>query len=518
MIPPHRPMVPAVSIAQLKITEPPPMKAAPRNYPLIVSLTALILAPLAHAQIVVTRTFTPALLVPDSGEVVDARTFDVGGGAISNLEVDVVLSGASGQSMFNGDYYVTLGHASASAVLLNRSGVTGSNPYGYSDNGIAVTFADYAAYGDIHAYRTTLGGAPAGGVLTGTWAPDGRLVDPANVNGTEARTNTLSAFNGAAPSGEWRLFISDEGAGGAAQLDLWRLRMTVTPDGVSQLNLSDAQLTAGSTASIANPIAISGINRITGSANVTLSGALTGTGTLTKEDAGHLILIQPGAFTGNVAVTGGTLELPAGLAGMGGNLTIAAGSSLIASGSITRDVILQGTTTGPAVGSGQALTFSGTVAGAGNYFGNIVMAGDFSPGNSPAIVSVTGNLSLGASTTMEIGGLTAGIGGYDQLLVSGTLNFGGTLIVSVINNFSPSAGQSFQLFNASAYTSSFSDYQLASLSGALQWNTANLASTGVISVSAIPEPATVAFWFGAVVLALSAYRRRHATHAKTLRP
>jgi hypothetical protein len=468
--------------------------------------TGFALVSLAPAQIVVTRTFRSNLVIPDSGEVADVRSFDIGGGTIANTQVDVGLSGVGGLPMFNGDYYITLSHDSASAVLLNRAGVSGSNPFGYSDNGFAVTFADSGS--DIHFYRNSLGGAPAGGVLTGTWAPDGRLIDPATINGTEARTATLSAFNGLNASGEWRLFISDAGVGSAAQLDYWRLRMTITADGVSQLNLADSQLSAPSATSLSNPIYITGASSVTGASNLTLTGALTGTGSLTKEDSGYLILAAPGALVGGVTVAGGTLGLPSGFGGSGGNLTVAAGANVIASGSIMRDVMLQGTLTGPAVGSGQALILSGTVTGAGNYIGNIAMTGNFSPGNSPAVVSFVGNLSLGALTTMEIGGLTPGTGGYDQLQVSGTLNFGGTLAVSLINGFTPSAGQTFLLFDAGTYTGAFSDYQLASLPGGLQWDTTALQSAGTLSVSAIPEPATIALLSGAAVLAFALYRRR----------
>ena len=65
-------------------------------------------------------------------------------------------------------------------MLLNRVGRTASNPVGFADSGLDVSFDDAAANGDIHVYRAVTN-PPAGTPLTGTWQPDGRLADPAVV-------------------------------------------------------------------------------------------------------------------------------------------------------------------------------------------------------------------------------------------------------------------------------------------------------------------------------------------------
>ena len=476
------------------------------------SVVALLLAPLASAQILVTRTFMPNLVIPDFGEVVSAPTIAVGGGTIQNLQVDLQLMAVAGSGpMFNGDYYATLGHGAGFAVLLNRPGRTASNGVGYSDNGFNVTFADNAATGDIHAYRTAVGGPPPGGMLAGLWAPDGRNVDPATVNGTEPRTATLSSFNGLSPDGEWRLFISDEGAGGVARLASWTLRMQIMPDASTLLRLSDFDL-AGAAApqTLTNPFEFTGTSKVSGNYDLTLQGALTGTGTLTKEGTGKLVIHNPAGFAGALAVTAGTVELPAGLTGSGGGVTVGATGRLSALGAVTRNLVNQGVIVGPAIGSGQFLVFNGTVSGAGAYEGRIAMNGTFSPGNSPGIVNVTGDLLLDSANllTMELGGTTAG-SEYDRINVTGLLTFGGTMTVSLINGFSPISGQSFQLFNAGSWSGTFSTLQLPGLSGGLAWNTNQLTSSGLLSVtSAIPEPATVALGFGLVALGVAAWRRR----------
>ena len=72
------------------------------------------------------------------------------------------------------------------------------------------------------------------------------------------------------------------------------------------------------------------------------------------------------------------------------------------------------------------LTFSSKVTGAGDFEGNVLFANVFSPGNSPASVSLE-NVCFDATNVlkMEIGGITAG-DDYDQLIVSGTAELGGS--------------------------------------------------------------------------------------------
>lgn len=463
------------------------------------------------AQILITRTFTLNTPVPDFGELASAPVLNLGGGTVQNVQVGLTLtSGTTGGPMFNGDIYASLGHGTGFAVLLNRPGRTAANSFGYSDAGMTVTFADNAANGDVHNYQTALGGAPAGGVLTGTWAPDGRNANPSTVTDATARTAMLSSFNGLASDGEWRLLVSDESGGAVAEVVSWTLKLVVQPDALQQMSLSDTEFAPNAgPQTLANPLQFTGTNTISGNYDVTLQGALTGSGTLTKQDNGTLTLLNPDGFAGALAVAGGTLALPSGFGGSGGSLSVGASASIAGSGTISRALANQGSVSGPALGSGQFLTFSGGVTGAGNYSGRIAMAGSFSPGNSPASVTFHGDLTLGSANllTMEIGGLVPGTG-FDQLLVSDTIAFGGTLQVTLINGFTPSAGNSFQLFSAGTYASAFDAQQFATLPGSLVWDASQLTSTGVLSVTAIPEPATFAIWSAALALGATLWRRR----------
>ena len=128
------------------------------------------------------------------------------------------------------------------------------------------------------------------------------------------------------------------------------------------------------------------------------------------------------------------------------------------------------------------ITLSGYVKGVGT-FDNVNFTGTFSPGLSPTILSV-GNTALSPTSTliMELGGSAAGIG-YDQLQSSGALVFDGTLRVSLINGFTPTAGQSFNLFDWISQNGTFDTLDLPALAG-LAWNTSALYTSGMLSVAA----------------------------------
>src|SRR6185436_18333622 len=103
---------------------------------------------------------TPGTAIPDDNAVGLGYHFTVSDPAqqIASVTVSFAISGG-----YNGDIYAYLSHGDGFAVLLNRVGVTGVNANGYPDNGFNVTLA--ASGNDINDYRTTLGGAPPGGVL-----------------------------------------------------------------------------------------------------------------------------------------------------------------------------------------------------------------------------------------------------------------------------------------------------------------------------------------------------------------
>ena len=193
---------------------------------LIVPLLACSSVP-AFASLFV---FNPNLAIPDNSilGVANTQAISMPAGFITNVKLSLNIVGTpSASNAFNGDFYAYLQHSSGFSVLLDRAGRTVSNPFGYGDSGFNVVFDDAALNGDIHSYRDLVN--PAGGVLGGTWQPDGRLANPNSVLSTDPRTAMLSSFNGLDPNGLWTLFVADVSPISTGTLKSWTLDLTVAP-------------------------------------------------------------------------------------------------------------------------------------------------------------------------------------------------------------------------------------------------------------------------------------------------
>jgi hypothetical protein len=139
------------------------------------SLTACVLAGLcgtAAAQL----AFDFSIGLPDGGQIPDGnlagwsdtRTLSgLPSGSILDLNVRLSVSGG-----YNGDLCGYLTHGSGFTILVNRVGRTASNPFGYENAGLSVTFDDEAVgSADIHSYQNMGGYSVFGGAV---WRPDAR--------------------------------------------------------------------------------------------------------------------------------------------------------------------------------------------------------------------------------------------------------------------------------------------------------------------------------------------------------
>ena len=174
----------------------------------------------------VTNSFSVNQSIPDGSAsgLSDTHVLDFhsqGLFSITDLTVTLNISGG-----FNGDYYGYLVHGNSFVVLLNRSGKTASNSFGYADSGFNITLSDGAAT-DIHNYQSIT--VPVG-PLTGTWQPDGRNFDPELVLDTTPRSGSLSSFTNEIPNGEWTLFLADTDFGDQGTLVSWSMTITAVPE------------------------------------------------------------------------------------------------------------------------------------------------------------------------------------------------------------------------------------------------------------------------------------------------
>ena len=143
-----------------------------------------------------------------------------------------------------------------------------------------------------------------------------------------------------------------------------------------------------------------------------------GTVALTKTTAGTLILDTANSYTGGTAINGGILHV-----------SNAAGS---------------------ATGTGTVTVASvATLQGTGFIGGPVMNNGSRRARRSAGILTIENSYtqSAGGTLEIEIGGTTLG-SQYDRLTIAGSASLDGILDVSLINGFTPSAGQQFTILTA----------------------------------------------------------------------
>lgn len=222
-------------------------------------------------------------------------------------------------------------------------------------------------------------------------------------------------------------------------------------------------------------------------------GTLNNTGTA----AVSLLNLSSGTVSGtsgsDVLVVAGTMNWTGGAISTG-QVTVNSGSTLSISGSGTktmnRDISNSGTTT---------WTGSGNISGSGSFANQasgsfnaqttasmavtaVSNAGIINIGASPSTTNITGNYTNTGTLNIELGGTTAGTQ-YDVLNITGAATLGGTLNLTLINGFTPSLANAFQIINYTSRTGAFSTINGQSVAGGLflrpDYNATNLTLTTV---------------------------------------
>ena len=195
----------------------------------------------------------------------------------------------------------------------------------------------------------------------------------------------------------------------------------------------------------------------------------TMTGTVTEE------FINIGVLTKNTAGTTTTMNIPFS---NNGTVEVLEGSLVFQQGLENgEDVVLD--LGGGTLNPGETLTIDSgdSLIGSGALSANLTNSGTVSPGNSPGTITVNGDYTQEASGTLaiEIGSTTPGTE-HDQLVVTGAATLGGTLTVTLINDFSPELGDSFTIMTYGSVSSAFASVSLPSLDPGLKWGV-SLGST-----------------------------------------
>ena len=233
--------------------------------------------------------------------------------------------------------------------------------------------------------------------------------------------------------------------------------------------------------------------------------------------SGRLIIGHERNYDNSVTITnGGALIARSGvtIAQSGGSLNTL---NLDDGGRLTVGTNFNASMIGFNYNSGSTLAVEGQLSGlssleaghrleTADVLGDMLVHGTFAPGNSPADSIVDGILTIAANGTleMEVAGDLPG-SEYDHLTVTDAAYLEGTLDIVLLDDFSVTYGDSFDLFNWDGGVSGeFASISSAALTGDLEWDTSELYTEGTLSV--IPEPSSLLLM--GVVAGLGLFIRR----------
>jgi fibronectin-binding autotransporter adhesin len=308
-------------------------------------------------------------------------------------------------------------------------------------------------------------------------------------------------------------------SGGAVNIALNNNRMLVGNKFDSTINVSGGTLTISGTPGVyvGGDIAFAASNAL-GTVNVSTGGVIDiqGSGALilgqnqtnglTTGATGRLNINQGGTFRTTRALTAGTNGISTGAVNLNGG-TLAAGANVANLINVTTATVasnstfdtgsfdsgigqnLAGTGTLTVIGSGTlrlngtntppVVVSTGATLGGTGAVGDLTVNGTLAPGTAATngVFTATGSLSVPGTGRFRV----FGNGVNDRLLASGGASLGGTVAVTVDDEYTPASGDTFDLVDGTI--SGTPALSLPALEAGLVWVTNNFTATGVLSVT-----------------------------------
>jgi fibronectin-binding autotransporter adhesin len=434
-----------------------------------------------------------AALGSTSGVTVGSgATMDLNGKAVTATP-GVTISGTGVGA--NGALVNNSGTAATFNGVINATvGVTFSvGGSGNSTLGGAIGTSGASTLTKVGAGTVTLGGSADNFALTATVSAGTLVLGKTSTASVHSVGSGLTVSGGTAQlggSGGDQIYDgASVSVSGGATFDLNTFSETI--NGLSGAGTVDTVAGGTSTLTVGSNNATSSFSGVIKNTTGSLSLSKTGTGTQT--------LSGTNTYTGATTISGGVLAINGSTTS---NTTVASGGTLGGSG------IVGGTVT-------------------------VQSGGTLAPGNSPGLLTVSGNLTLsaGSTTTMQLQSTTRG-SGYDAIdLANGaTITYGGTLQL----DFTGFAGgwNVFDLFNFNTTPNSGLHFSAVNVTTAIGGGSVSLSRTGQMwtatlntvdysfnevtgNLATIPEPQTyasaIAFLLAGLVIRRQIQRNLHST-------
>ncbi|MCS5616552.1 MAG: autotransporter-associated beta strand repeat-containing protein, partial [Pirellulales bacterium] len=222
---------------------------------------------------------------------------------------------------------------------------------------------------------------------------------------------------------------------------------TLTKSGAGTLSLTGVSTYTGGTTITAGSLELSGSSQLGGgvyagdiandgtlavatSANQTLSGVISGTGSLTKSGTGTLTLAGANTFSGPTALTQGTLVVAAGGSLAGSAVAVGNSTTLAGAGGVGDTTVSFGGTLAPGVAGAGTLTLSSLTLGEFAFDSSTIAMPVSGSGTLDSRLAVTGDLTANGGASS----VTFALGSNLSLLDSGTytlVSYGGSQLADV---------------------------------------------------------------------------------------
>lgn len=479
--------------------------------------------------------FGSGALQVEAGGVVTSREADIG---LEKGSIGEVTVKGAGSTWTNSDFLIVARSGSgrlnveAGGLVSNRNGfvglelnsqgsvtVTGSGsqwkntgdlaigPFGQGtlqiNNGGLVTVAGTTTVNSSSSVNLS-GGRLEFGTMDQTamqrvTGESGSMAGTLNVSGAQSAASFPALNNGSVDTSEVQLVnsgtLSGQGSLGASLTNQASAEIEVLPGERMRFRSSVASTNLGEINNFGGRIDFQA--RVTNEA----SGFIAGRGVFAANGGWTNRGVM--AFSGGFADVLGDVEN-----GERGKIVVAGGSTT----TFFDDVQMTAGNLSVDVSQESDVVFFGSYNGGSTGPGTVHAFGDLRPGNSPASVKFGGDLKLGASalTQIELGGLNAGQ--FDQLLVAGDLFLGGQLVVQLIDGFTLSPNQVFQVGSTNgALVGTFSNFNDGDLVGTfgginlfIDYQSGAASGNGFSLITVVPEPSSAL----GLTLGLAALGRR----------